>query len=77
MSLTYYLVRSKSQYYPIGEVSFKKFYAEYGWRMLNQLIDKKQIDMLEQLSVRRSDGVTITIEQFLDEIKPYQLLEEK
>lgn len=77
MSLSYYLTRSKSQYWPMGEVSFKKFYTEYGWLMLNQLINKEQTDMLENLSVKRSDGKELTIEQFLDEVKQYQIIEEK
>ena len=75
--MTYYLVRSKTAYFPLGEISFKKFYTDYGWRMLNRLIDKNQKEMLEKLTVRRSDGENITIEQFLDEIKELQLIEEK
>ncbi len=77
MNLSYYLVRSKTQYWPLGEVSFKKFYTDCGWRQLIWLTEEKQTDKLEKLSVRRSDGQDLTIEQFLDEIKQYQLLEEK
>lgn len=77
MSISYYLVKNETHYWPLGEVSFKNFYTDYGWRQLTKLTEEKQIDKLEKLTVRRSDGKHLTIEEFLDEIKQYQLLEEK
>ena len=75
MSLTYYLVRNDSHYWTIGEISFKKFYTEYGWNALTTYINKNQTDILDKLTVRRSDGKVLTIEQFLEEIKSYQIEE--
>jgi hypothetical protein len=73
---TYYLVRDiDNHHWPLGETSFKKFYAEDGWIILECLVKNNEKELLETMHIRRDDTPNkMTIEEFLDEAKKYQIL---
>jgi hypothetical protein len=73
---TYYLVREvDNHHWPLGETSFKKFYAEDGWIILEVLVKNNEKGLLEGMHVKRDDTPDkMTIEGFLEEMKKYQIL---
>ena len=73
---TYYLVRdSDGQHWPLGETSFNKFYAENGWSILECLVNNNEKRLLESMYIRRDDTSNkISIEEFLEEMKKYEIL---
>jgi hypothetical protein len=74
---TYYLVNDHA-IWPLGETSFKKFYAEDGWNILEVLIKNNEEKLLETMYIRRDDtSDKMSIEEFLDEIEKYQILLDK
>jgi hypothetical protein len=71
---TYYLV-NEHVIWPLGETSFKKFYAEDGWTILETLVNNEEKGLLEGMYIRRDDtSDRMEIEEFLEEIKKYQIL---
>lgn len=76
---TYYLVRdSDGQHWPLGETSFKKFYVEDGFYIFECLIKNNEKRLLESMHIRRDDTPNkMTIEEFLEEIKKYEILLDK
>jgi len=71
---TYYLVNEHA-IWPLGETSFKKFYAEDGWGILECLVKNEEKGLLEGMHIRRDDtSDRMEIEEFLEEIKKYQIL---
>ena len=73
---TYYLVRDSDQtHWPLGETSFNKFYTEDGWNIFEILIKNNKKELLEAMHIRRDDtSDKMSIEEFLEEIKNYQIL---
>ena len=73
---TYYLVSNiHEHHWSLGETSFKKFYAEDGWLILDALIRESEIGILETLYVRKDDTPgKMEITEFLDEMKKYKIL---
>jgi len=71
---TYYLVNEHA-IWPLGETSFKKFYPEHGWTILETLVNNDEKMLLEGMHVRRDDtSDRMEIEEFLEELKKYQIL---
>ena len=73
---TYYLVREiDEQHWPLGETSFKKFYAEDGWIILDCLVRNNEKELLEAMYIRKDDAPgKMEIDEFLDELKKYEVL---
>lgn len=73
--ITYYLYReADKQMFPLGEVSFDKFYADDGWFLLDAMA-KHNDQSINNFVVRRSDQKgNMSIEKFLDEIRKYEIL---
>ena len=71
---TYYLYHTKNHIIlPLGEVSFNKFYVEDGWYIFTAMVDNDD-SSINNYIVRRDDSKDIlSIEQFLDEIKKYEI----
>ena len=71
---TYYLVNEHT-IWPLGETSFKKFYAEDGWIILETLVNNDEKRLLEGMHIRRDDTPDkMEIEDFLEEMKKYEIL---
>lgn len=58
----------------IGEVSFKNFHTGIAWIVLNKLIDENKINVLHNIEIRNSLNQKLSIEEFLDIIKNYNII---
>ena len=78
--MTYYLVIPKEvqsnvpSVTSIGDVSFKNFWTESGWKILNSLIEQEP-ELAEIITVKDQTGKTYTIEQFLTEINGLKVIQ--
>ena len=57
----------------LGEISFKSFYAENGFRALRNMIERYP-DVLEDVSIIDDNMKKYSVSQFLDLIAPLKLM---
>tara|TARA_B100001564_G_C20496025_1_gene603976 strand:+ start:305 stop:547 length:243 start_codon:yes stop_codon:yes gene_type:complete len=56
----------------LGESSFKVFWAGQGLKTLMKMVEEKP-ELLEHITIRTDQNNTISVTEFLDEIKSYQV----
>ena len=56
----------------LGEESFNVFYADRGFKLLFELVDKAP-EALESVTIITEQGKKLTVEEFLDKTKEWQL----
>lgn len=57
--------------YKLGEESFGTFYAGQGFHLFEDLVDK---DELEHISIVASDGTSLGVEEFVDQLEEWTVL---
>lgn len=57
----------------LGEDSFNTFHAENGFKALRNIIDKFP-EIIQHISIVDDNMQYLTVEQFLDIIRPYKIL---
>tara|TARA_R110002126_G_scaffold89526_1_gene213806 strand:- start:126 stop:362 length:237 start_codon:yes stop_codon:yes gene_type:complete len=78
--MTYYLIIPEEvqinvpSVTPLGEVSFKNFWTESGWNILNSLIEQEP-ELAEVITVKDQSGKLLTIEQFLTKINGLKVIQ--
>ena len=73
---TYYLVNNETNaIFPLGETSFNKFYPEDSWFFLNGFIEREDMDSLLKYTIKKDDGSSMDIIEFLDEITKYKIMD--
>ena len=53
----------------LGEESFKTFWANRGFNILQKAVDRKYSKILDTIDIRDEKGKKYSIEEFLDKIK--------
>ena len=57
----------------LGEVSFKKFWTEEGFDILERLVEKYP-DTLTEVKIKDEQSKNYTVEQFLEKIKDLRII---
>lgn len=60
----------------LGEISFKNFWIQEGFKILKKNIEKNNLSWLEQIEIFDDQLNQYTIEEFLDKVKGFIIYEE-
>lgn len=77
--MTYYILLpndsadSLTEQNVLGEISFKNFWAGSGLKALNNIVNTRP-EMVAHITIRNELGKTVSIEEFLDIIKPLKII---
>lgn len=65
----------ESSHNKLGTVSFKQFWVDDGYAVLINMINFGSLEDLDQVNIIDSNKKKYSVEEFLDEIKKYKIID--